>query len=102
MIKHMELFDSGSCLNKASYDEPVFVLRAKDPIAPMAIRHWATMAIPAHESEKIAMAFNIADEMDEWRRQNVPGAPRPGNPVGLACGGDAPKRTEESRRYHKG
>lgn len=79
MIKHVELFDADSCLNKAATDEPVFVLRAKDPIAPMAIRHWATMAVQTHDPEKIARALNAADQMDEWRLTNIPG--RPGGPI---------------------
>lgn len=54
MIKATELSSPSSCLNKAAPDEPLFVLRAKDPVASMAIRHWATMARGYHEDEKIS------------------------------------------------
>lgn len=40
MIKSDELSNMNSCLNKAYQDEPIFVLRAKDPIAPMIIHLW--------------------------------------------------------------
>ena len=67
MIKHMELSTSHSCLNKARVDEPVFVLRAKDPFAPQAIRLWATMSVQYHEPEKIDEALALADAMEAYR-----------------------------------
>ena len=72
MIKRLELIDPDSCLNKAMSDEPVFVLRAKDPIAVMTIRHWATMSEGVHDEEKLQSAGCIAEAMREWRRKNVP------------------------------
>ncbi len=73
MLKHLELSRPDSCLNKAATDEPVFVLRAKDPMAAMTIRHWITMSSNgAHESSKLAEALKAADEMDAWRSRNVP------------------------------
>ncbi len=73
MLKHLELSRSDSCLNKAAADEPVFVLRAKDPMAAMTIRHWVTMSgAGAHESTKLTEALKAADEMDAWRSRNVP------------------------------
>ena len=39
MSTKQEVIDSeDSCLNKADSDEPVFVLRASDPLAPMVVR----------------------------------------------------------------
>lgn len=67
MLKRDELRYQGSCLNKAAADEPVFVLRAKDVLAPQTIRLWAMMAEGLHEPEKIADALKLADQMDRWR-----------------------------------
>jgi hypothetical protein len=67
MIKSLELSSQQSCFNKAAADEPVFVLRAKDSVAAMTVRHWATMASGVHEKEKISEALKLADAMDEYR-----------------------------------
>jgi len=40
MLKRDEISDPSSCLNKARDDERVFVLLARDPAAPVAIRAW--------------------------------------------------------------
>lgn len=58
------------CFAKAFEDEELFVLRAKDPIAPRAVRAWADYAelSEAHEPEKIQGARECADRMEEWRR----------------------------------
>lgn len=68
MKKRDELTSPTSCFNKAHSDEPVFVLRAKDPLGPQAVRHWATMADGVHEPEKIKEAYALADEMEQWRK----------------------------------
>lgn len=54
---------------KAADDEPLFVLRAKDPLAVELVRWWANQAVQTgtHESEKAAQAHVIADAMQEWR-----------------------------------
>jgi hypothetical protein len=40
MLKCDEIADPNSCLNKAKDDERIFVLLARDPAAPAAIRAW--------------------------------------------------------------
>lgn len=70
MLKRQEMTDPKSCLNKAAADEPVFVLRAKDPLAPDIIRLWAAEAQGMHEVEKCNEATQIADDMDAWRKAN--------------------------------
>ena len=75
MLKRAELATPTSCLNKAAPDEPIFVLRAKDVLAPMTIRHWATMAYQEHEPEKLKEALSLADQMDQWRAKNFPDQP---------------------------
>ena len=86
MLKKQELSDPGSCLNKADANEPIFVIRAKDVLAPMLIRHWATMADGIHEHEKVLEARILADAIDEWRmqpmRDAVPMMPVPGQVYG--------------------
>jgi hypothetical protein len=72
MNKADNLRNPTSCLNKAEADEPLFILRAKDPVAAMTVRHWATMSDGNHEPEKIAQALKAADDMDAWRKRNAP------------------------------
>ena len=74
MTKAEELRNPHGCLNKAASDEPVFVLRAKDPIAAQVVRLWATMAERDHSADKCDGALAIAAAMDEWRAQHT--APR--------------------------
>jgi len=78
MIKSDELKNPLSCLNKSADDEPLFVLRAKDPIAPIAIRHWVTMSNCYHQKNKAKEALELAEKMEAWRKQNCPsvGIPR--------------------------
>lgn len=80
MLKKLELSTPASCLNKARVDEPIFVLRAKDPLASMTIRHWITMAEDQHEKAKLQEALDLADAMDQWRKQNYPEPPKAVNP----------------------
>lgn len=54
------------CFAKAAEDEVLFVLRAKDPIAPRIVREWAKMAVGLHEKEKIEEALEVAREMEKW------------------------------------
>lgn len=68
MIKNQELAMPTSCLNKAQDDEPVFVLRAKDPLAADIVRIWAMMAHRSpHEIWKVKEARELANQMDLWR-----------------------------------
>lgn len=69
MLKKDEWDSESSCWNKAASDEPVFVLRANDPVASMVIRHWAQLAFGTHKSDKIAEARRCANAMDAWRRE---------------------------------
>lgn len=67
MKKCDEMREPKSCLNKAAANEPLFVLRGKDPVGAATVRHWATMAEGIHEPEKIQEALKLADQMDAWR-----------------------------------
>lgn len=77
MIRAEELMLPTSCLNKAQNDEPIFVLRANDEMAPMSVRTWARMyilskgiATPAQVA-KYNEALKLADEMERWREKRI-------------------------------
>jgi hypothetical protein len=72
-LKKDEIANPKSCLNKAADDEPVFVLRAKDPLAALIVRHWAFVAEEhgVHEPEKLAEARALADRMDAWKDRYI-------------------------------
>lgn len=72
MLKQLELSNPKSCLNKARADEPVFVLRAKDRLAAMTVRHWIAMSEGLHEPDKLEEAEELAQKMEEWRAENDP------------------------------
>jgi hypothetical protein len=72
MLKLEELMNRQSCLNKAEPEEPLFVLRAKDPNAAQTVRLWASMSVNMHEPQKIDGAFMLADQMDKWRQERQP------------------------------
>lgn len=92
MIKSIELCDPGSCLNKAAPDEPVFVLRGKDPRAAQAVRLWVAMSVGRHEDSRINEALALADQMDEWRDKLMSQQPAP------SLNRDAVEEAERSRR----
>jgi hypothetical protein len=80
MIKINEL-KGPSCLTSAADDEPVFVLRANDELAPDMVRRWATKYYESKMDEKythtqeeimkIAAKYEeantLARQMEEWR-----------------------------------
>lgn len=50
--------------------EPVFTLRASDPMASAYVRHWAEMAqLLGINHEKVISAKVTADAMREWMRK---------------------------------
>lgn len=57
---------SDTCLEKAADDEPIFVLRAHDPIAADIVEIWATLASRHHEFEKCERAKKCAYDMRVW------------------------------------
>lgn len=71
MKKRDEMEQPTSCLSKAAPDEPIFVLRGKDPIGADVVRTWASKAESEghHEPAKIAEAREFADEMDAYRER---------------------------------
>lgn len=64
------------CYHKALFDEPMFTLLARDPQAAMLVRLWADIMARKYRSgqyksvdaaDKIAEAYDCANEMDKWR-----------------------------------
>ena len=67
LTKREELANPTSCINKAAEDEPVFVLRGSDVLAPIVIRVWASMAkLLGASQQKVSGALTTADAMDRW------------------------------------
>jgi hypothetical protein len=52
-------------------EEPTFVLRASDKLAPMLVRAWANMTaeLGLGRPDALAQARRCALQMDEWRRE---------------------------------
>lgn len=73
MIKCDELREPTSCLNRAEHDEPVFVLRANDPLFAATIRLWAAMAVRVHP-DKIDGAMMTAEAGEKWNAGRQPAA----------------------------
>lgn len=85
MIKSAELSHKNSCLNKAASDEPIFVLRAKDPVAAETVRQWIRLASGTHELYKLHEAESLAQAMEQYRARLVTAAPAdPDLPSGAA------------------
>ena len=61
------------CLDKVKPNEPIFVLRAQDKLAPRLVRLWAEMAADVEcEHTKVAEAFTTADSMEQWPDRKFP------------------------------
>ena len=60
---------TSKCLKKAEYDEPIFVLRAKDPTAADTITHWVEIndSKNLQPIQKLREAQDIRAQMAAWR-----------------------------------
>lgn len=81
MLKRDEIANPNSCLNRASGDEPIFVLRANDESAPVAVLQWARAyalrKLEEHDfgttqARKYAEALDLAAEMSVWQSTQIP------------------------------
>ena len=60
-------------LGKAQDDEPIFVLRAQDTLAPALVRRWADEAERAGcPAVKVIEARAVADAMEQWQSRKMP------------------------------
>lgn len=76
MIKRKEVAGP-SCLTSAVDDEPIFVLKSTDELAPGIVREWADRyhAEKSHQDggltkkqyDKYKEALALASQMEEWR-----------------------------------
>ncbi len=77
-----ELANPDSCFSKAAEDEPLFVLRANDELAPDSVREWAWAYRRSkrvkgewHDErvqQKFSEALTLADAMQRWKTQRHP------------------------------
>jgi hypothetical protein len=76
MIKSKELLGP-SCLASAADDEPIFVLKSTDELAPGVVREWAYQyrgtkraqpgGMTEKQTAKFQEALTLATQMEEWR-----------------------------------
>jgi hypothetical protein len=60
-------------LGRAQDDEPIFVLRAQDTLAPALVRRWADEAERAGcPAVKFIEARAVADAMEQWPTRKLP------------------------------
>jgi len=72
MATKREELQSG-CMFRADDDEPVFVLRATDKLAPDLIRQWAILAHAKGCPEvKCDEAVKCAEAMEAWPNRKYP------------------------------
>jgi hypothetical protein len=82
MIKCNEIDSPNSCLSKADDFEPLFVLRANDPLAPALVRLWAneyflskkrTQDTPLTDRQmaKYTEAKTLASQMEAWKAEQA-------------------------------
>ena len=72
------------CYANAEPDEPMFVLLARDPLAPTLVRMWAelrklTGRSGAREEAKRIEAYECAAAMETWQRSRHKVTPTHGN-----------------------
>jgi hypothetical protein len=70
-----------SCLTSALDDEPIFVLRANDELAPQLVRWWSALyqeqkskahgGMSAREDAKYIEAQRLAGTMEDWRAKRI-------------------------------
>lgn len=73
MIKRRELEEPDSCLNKADFDEPLFVLLGRDASAKVAIQAWVDDRLKTgknrpHDNQIIEAKLAI-EKMEKYREQ---------------------------------
>lgn len=59
------------CYENADPDEPMFVLLARDPMAPILVELWASLrAQAAGNPSKVAEARQCAENMRKWKHEH--------------------------------
>lgn len=79
--KDENVLNPNSCWNKAANNEPVFVLRAHDPLAAELVTLWAHryklskgdwQRMTPEQQQKFADALTVAREMQQWQDEDIP------------------------------
>lgn len=61
------------CLSRVPDDEPVFVLRARDRLAPDLLRAWAARALDLDvDQAKVEEVYALALQMEGWPGRRWP------------------------------
>jgi len=60
------------CYANAEPDEPMFILLARDPFAPLVVQYWAMLRRQAGKTspEKLNEAEQCAESMAKWYEEN--------------------------------
>ena len=59
------------CLGRVALDEPVFILRAQDILAPRVVVRWAHLAEQTGSPhDKVGAALQVAKQMADWQANN--------------------------------
>ena len=67
------MLEGRGCLGKAASDEPIFILRGQDKLAPDLIEQWANMAYEMGcPAAKVQEAHDLADQMRNWHLRKYP------------------------------
>lgn len=80
------IINPNSCWNQAAPDEPVFILRANDELAPDTIIQWANqyrlrkgdwLRMTVEQRQKFENALKVAEAMRTYKamKSRTPGAP---------------------------
>jgi hypothetical protein len=73
MTKDAERAIETSTWNKAQGDEPLFILRGQDKLAPTLVRIWCELAALHGASDaKLTEAYNCAYDMEAWQDRKFP------------------------------
>lgn len=73
MLAAQERTDPDSCLNRSRANEPLFVLCARDVLAPRVVAFWIELAKTAGVNKtKITDAEAIYKQMESWERKKTP------------------------------
>lgn len=79
--KDKNILNPNSCWNKAANNEPVFVLRAHDPLAAELVVMWAAryklakgdwLRMTVEQRQKFNDALQVAREMQQWQDEDIP------------------------------
>lgn len=85
MIKSKELTDPTSCLSKARPDELIFVLLARDAVAPAVVREWCRLRClhgkNTPKDDQITEALEWADRVQREQEHALVAATEMHDPV---------------------